>query len=504
MRDDPNAPAEPAARLRDLAARLRTALEGHARPHYHITHPDGRFAVVQFRNDGPRVYFDFAPNSTLTPCPRCRQQMLARSFHLNDAELFSLLQELELGLASCLRLGHTARPSIFDERIDVRPTAPPVPQRPAEPRIRIVPPAPAEPTPLEAPAPQRIVIAQRVPTAPVSGPNAASAPEVVYELPNGHRVTVLVSREVCEALIQHCRDSNRHGREVGGVLAGYKHDLAPDGQAGKTSLVIATDIIPVPSTDASGAHVRLDAEVWVSVNDRFDATYTPQGKVRLGWYHTHPTQGIFFSNLDLDAHTVFTSPHQFALVVDPRTMDAGLFFWEDYGQRRLAGPVRFSLRRERDWTDYTRAQGPGAAPDAAPAPEPPPQRPQRGPLDVGRLSLFGTAAVLGAGGAIWLTQPSLRSPDVACLLALTAVVGLRLWFAGVFHPAERLSAAPRQLPRIPPRPVPAGSGPSAEGRSLRAGVANLLTWSAVWQFLPYVAVVAVLVAVAQVFLWAFL
>jgi hypothetical protein len=72
--------------------------------------------------------------------------------------------------------------------------------------------------------------------------------------------------------------------------------------------------------------------------------YSPVGKCRVGWYHTHPTQGIFFSGLDKDAHTIFRQPYQFALVIDPRSMDAGLFYWQDAERHRLGGPVLFSLR----------------------------------------------------------------------------------------------------------------------------------------------------------------
>ena len=60
------------------------------------------------------------------------------------------------------------------------------------------------------------------------------------------------------------------------------------------------------------------------MNERF----TPEGKCRLGWYHTHPSQGIFFSGQDRDAHTVFQRAH-LTLVIDPRVVEPGLFYWLD-------------------------------------------------------------------------------------------------------------------------------------------------------------------------------
>jgi hypothetical protein len=51
---------------------------------------------------------------------------------------------------------------------------------------------------------------------------------------------------------------------------------------------------------------------------------------------------------DRDAHALFRLEHQAALVVDPTNMQAGVFYWADHAERRLEGPLLFSLvTRER-------------------------------------------------------------------------------------------------------------------------------------------------------------
>lgn len=46
----------------------------------------------------------------------------------------------------------------------------------------------------------------------------------------------------------------------------------------------------------------------------------------VGWYHSHPHMGVFFSGQDKAVHRiVFDQPWHIALVVDPSTARRGLF-----------------------------------------------------------------------------------------------------------------------------------------------------------------------------------
>jgi hypothetical protein len=147
--------------------------------------------------------------------------------------------------------------------------------------------------------------------------------------------------------------------------------------------------------------------------------------VRVGWYHTHPTQSVFFSNMDADAHTVFRQPHQFALVVDPRQMEAGLFYWRDYEKLLHAGPLRFMLE--------ARAEGVSAG--ARTLALTGARRPHPGPLSPWRLGLLagGAAAIILVRTVTTVRAPTLDEVNV---IALGLLAGLRLWNGGFFHPAQ--------------------------------------------------------------------
>ena len=65
----------------------------------------------------------------------------------------------------------------------------------------------------------------------------------------------------------------------------------------------------------------------------------------VGWYHTHPSFGIFLSHHDLFIHQhFFVQPMQVAYVVDPVQQTRGFFQWRD---RNLAQVEGFYLTAER-------------------------------------------------------------------------------------------------------------------------------------------------------------
>lgn len=277
------------------------------------------------------------------PCPLCRRNVEAlRGEGASPSELARLIYRAVNVVASC-GCAAGAREHIGGRRRgEHRPTPPPR-------RINVLPQSHASAD--SAPQAAAGVIRVKPPSSAASaasrraedaGEARAGAPSFNYSLAGGVAVGVTLTDRVCRLLARHCDESNRHGREVGGVIAGYSFE-AEDADGRKSIQTVATDIIPVEASDSSGAHLCLGEQDWLHVQRQFDEKYTAQGKVRVGWYHTHPTQSVFFSSMDADAHTVFRQPHQFALVVDPRKMEAGLFYWSDYEKLRHAGPLRFML-----------------------------------------------------------------------------------------------------------------------------------------------------------------
>jgi len=117
--------------------------------------------------------------------------------------------------------------------------------------------------------------------------------------------------------------------------------------AGTLHSVLATDAIAVQPLDSSRSHLSFGELEWRDAEQELARRHAPQGKVKVGWYHTHPQQGIFFSDQDEAAHRMFKLAYHFALVVDPRFMEAGLFYWSGGDRRALEGPIRFVLGRGR-------------------------------------------------------------------------------------------------------------------------------------------------------------
>jgi proteasome lid subunit RPN8/RPN11 len=178
--------------------------------------------------------------------------------------------------------------------------------------------------------------------------HAESVPELSYDLGRLGFATVTITGRVCRTLVEHCRESNLHGREVGGVLVGHcgTRKIGSNSRNQEFDLVV-TNPIPICSFDNSSDHVCFTEGAWMRAEQEIREKYAPEGKKRLGWYHTHPDQGIFFSDKDRTAHGIFAQPYELALVVDPRGMEAGLFHWAWHANKSVAGPICFSLVRSR-------------------------------------------------------------------------------------------------------------------------------------------------------------
>jgi proteasome lid subunit RPN8/RPN11 len=157
--------------------------------------------------------------------------------------------------------------------------------------------------------------------------------------------TVTIAGYACDSLRVHCDAINSRGREVGGILVGYQWRMTDNST--QAHHVFLSDVIAIPPLDNSRGHLSFGELEWRDAERELAHRHAPQGKVKVGWYHTHPYQGIFFSAQDETAHRMFRLAYHFALVVDPRFMEAGLFYWKRTNRRTLNGPIRFALGRRK-------------------------------------------------------------------------------------------------------------------------------------------------------------
>jgi proteasome lid subunit RPN8/RPN11 len=107
--------------------------------------------------------------------------------------------------------------------------------------------------------------------------------------------------------------------EAGGLLLGRVTDLE---RAPRVEIVAQ---IPAEAVEASPAHLTFTHESWRRLRDRRLAERPDLDAV--GWYHSHPRLGIFFSLTDCDLHRqVFhDTPWAVALVVEPFSEAYGWF-----------------------------------------------------------------------------------------------------------------------------------------------------------------------------------
>jgi hypothetical protein len=76
------------------------------------------------------------------------------------------------------------------------------------------------------------------------------------------------------------------------------------------------------------AEVTFTHETWARINQQMDSRFAHLAIV--GWYHSHPSFGIFLSDRDrfIQEH-FFSGPGQVAYVVDPVRKTQGMFLWRD-------------------------------------------------------------------------------------------------------------------------------------------------------------------------------
>jgi len=108
--------------------------------------------------------------------------------------------------------------------------------------------------------------------------------------------------------------------EVGGWLIGSWRE---DKKTGREFIVIE-NILPAKHTRKGSAFLTFTHDSQVALLNNLEH-YFP-GKLLLGWFHTHPRMGIFFSNMDTWLHENFFREHwQVALVIEPVSSQGGFF-----------------------------------------------------------------------------------------------------------------------------------------------------------------------------------
>ncbi len=110
--------------------------------------------------------------------------------------------------------------------------------------------------------------------------------------------------------------------ELGGVLLGHAY------RDGEQLLVDVIAALPARNDDHGPIHFTFTADAWSQIHHERAQKY-PDLEI-VGWFHTHPGLGVFYSSDDVVVHTAaFTLPWHVGLVVDPLGNEASYFGWQE-------------------------------------------------------------------------------------------------------------------------------------------------------------------------------
>ena len=144
--------------------------------------------------------------------------------------------------------------------------------------------------------------------APALSPGAPSTPGLL----------VIVTDDVREEVLRHLRCSQD---EQGGLLVGEVFAADESLSVAASRAVLVSQAIPALDFSSSGISLRMESGVW----ERARLALGPR-KLIVGWYHSHPGLGAFFSATDRRTQAAFF-PHPYSVgwVLDPELDDEAFF-----------------------------------------------------------------------------------------------------------------------------------------------------------------------------------
>jgi proteasome lid subunit RPN8/RPN11 len=125
--------------------------------------------------------------------------------------------------------------------------------------------------------------------------------------------------------------------ELGGVMLGGQY-VDREGNP----FVVVTDSLRAEHYEATKGSFKFTHETWEQISRQRDEF--PEDVEMVGWYHTHPSWGVFLSGMDdFICQNFFNRPLDLALVIDPESGDRGMFQWTEGGVRKTRRTGGFYL-----------------------------------------------------------------------------------------------------------------------------------------------------------------
>lgn len=132
-------------------------------------------------------------------------------------------------------------------------------------------------------------------------------------------VRVVIRQHVEEGIRQHVSEQDV---EMGGLILGNVYQFGHD----RENFVVHVEaFVGAKTFDGTAVSLRMEPSVW-------DAARSAARELRfvVGWYHSHPNLGAFFSGTDrMTQRAFFSNPHCLGLVIDPIRRQSKWFLGSD-------------------------------------------------------------------------------------------------------------------------------------------------------------------------------
>ncbi len=163
---------------------------------------------------------------------------------------------------------------------------------------------------------------------------------LAYEVPAPIDLPIFLDRRTADAIERHALSDT--SVELGGILLGKECVDPATGQP----FVWVTQSLEAKHYANTQASFTYTHDSWEEITRERDRLH-PDSDI-VGWYHTHPSFGIFLSHHDLFIHQhFFAQPLQVAYVVDPINQTRGFFQWRDGGLAQVGGYYLIAGRGDR-------------------------------------------------------------------------------------------------------------------------------------------------------------
>lgn len=126
---------------------------------------------------------------------------------------------------------------------------------------------------------------------------------------------LIVAHSVRARVLAHLRSSQS---ELGGLLIGDAFSSgAPAASSEAIAVVRICEALPGDDHASTAISLQLGASVWNKARERLG-----NGQLVIGWYHSHPHLGAFFSGTDRRTQRAFFAhPYSVGWVIDPHATD---------------------------------------------------------------------------------------------------------------------------------------------------------------------------------------